>query len=114
MVVTNAAIDARRVGVILLSRAIAETARTTPGSPRMSSPHESIIGSTGTLTVATRGASGPGEVVIRFRGGTEAYIAWSEHPIELGTTVVVFNERGGRQVDVEKLSASPAVPDSQP
>jgi hypothetical protein len=74
----------------------------------MSSPHESIVGSTGTVTVSTRGPEGPGEVVVRFRGGTEAYIAWSEQPIERGTTVVVFNERGGRQVDVEKLSASPA------
>jgi hypothetical protein len=76
----------------------------------MSSPHESIIGNTGTVTVATRGADGPGEVVIRFRGGTEAYIAWSERPIESGTTVLVFNERGGRQVDVETLSGAVEAP----
>ncbi len=60
----------------------------------------SAIGCTGRLTVATRGADGPGEVVISLRGGTEAYLAWSEQPLPRGTTVLVFNARGQRSLDV--------------
>jgi hypothetical protein len=50
--------------------------------------------------VATRGTDGPGEVLVKMRGGTEAYLAWSEHPLAKGTTVLVFNSRGARTVDV--------------
>jgi hypothetical protein len=60
----------------------------------------SVVGCEGKLLVATRGAGGPGEVLIRTRGGTEAYLAWSEHPLEKGTVVLVFNDRGERAVDV--------------
>ena len=35
-----------------------------------------------------------------MRGGTEAYLAWSEAPLNKGTTVLVFNARGERAVDV--------------
>jgi hypothetical protein len=52
------------------------------------------------LTVATRGADGPGEVLVKMRGGTEAYLAWSEQPLPKGATVLVFNSRGARTVDV--------------
>ncbi|MGO9750629.1 MAG: hypothetical protein ACLP8S_27185 [Solirubrobacteraceae bacterium] len=61
---------------------------------------ETVLGCPGTLTVATRGASGPGEVLVKTRGGTEAYLAWSEQPLERGTEVLVFNARGERAVDV--------------
>jgi hypothetical protein len=61
---------------------------------------ESAVGCTGTLTVATRGVGGPGEVLVKLRGGTEAYLAWSEQPLAKGTTVLVFNARGHRTVDV--------------
>jgi hypothetical protein len=54
----------------------------------------------GTITVATRGEAGPGEVLVKMRGGTEAYLAWSEQPIAKGTQVLVFNSRGERTVDV--------------
>jgi hypothetical protein len=52
------------------------------------------------LTVATRGESGPGEVRIKIRGGTEIYRAWSETPIQRGATVLVVNDRGSRTLDV--------------
>jgi hypothetical protein len=52
------------------------------------------------VIVATRGAAGPGEVLVQVRGGTEAYIAWSEQPLARGTEVLVFNARGERTVDV--------------
>jgi hypothetical protein len=58
------------------------------------------VGCTGKLTVATRGPAGPGEVLVKMRGGTEAYLAWSEQPLAKGTTVLVFNSRGARTVDV--------------
>jgi hypothetical protein len=61
---------------------------------------ESLIGSIGVLVIATRGAQGPGEVIIKVRGGSEAYLAWSAEPIPQGATVLVINNRGTRSVDV--------------
>ena len=61
---------------------------------------ESLIGSIGVLVIATRGAKGPGEVILKVRGGSEAYIAWSAEPIPRGATVLVINNRGSRSVDV--------------
>jgi hypothetical protein len=63
-------------------------------------PDESAVGCTGELIVATRGAAGPGEVLVKMRGGTEAYLAWSEEPLARGTQVLVFNARGDRALDV--------------
>jgi hypothetical protein len=68
------------------------------------SAHESPVGRSGKLTVATRGAEGPGEVLVQVRGGTEAYIAWSEEPLAKGTEVLVFDSRGERSVDVMEWS----------
>jgi hypothetical protein len=61
---------------------------------------QSPVGCTGKLTVATRGPAGPGEVLVKVRGGTEEYIAWSEQPLAKGTAVIVFDSRGERAVDV--------------
>jgi hypothetical protein len=61
---------------------------------------QSPVGCTGKVIVATRGEAGPGEVLIRIKGGTEAYLAWSEQPLARGAEVLVFNVRGGREVDV--------------
>ena len=63
-------------------------------------PDESAVGCTGTVVVATRGVEGPGEVLVKIHGGTEAYLAWSEQPLARGSTVLVFNSRGDRAVDV--------------
>ncbi len=61
---------------------------------------EAAIGAVGTLLVATRGSAGPGEVLIKIRGGSEAYIAWSDKPLPRGATVLVVDFRGVRAVDV--------------
>jgi len=61
---------------------------------------ESLIGSIGVIIIATRGAAGPGEVLVKIRGGSEAFIAWSAEPIRRGSTVLVINNRGTRTVDV--------------
>ncbi len=60
----------------------------------------SAIGRTGVITVATRGRDGPGEVLVQIRGGSEAFIAWSDEPLPAGTSVLVIDERGTRTVDV--------------
>ena len=76
---------------------------------------ESSIGSVGVLTVATRGADGPGEVHIKIRGGSELFLAWSDKPLPKGSTVLVVNSRGARAVDVieweDVLGESPRIPD---
>jgi hypothetical protein len=61
---------------------------------------EACIGTVGVLTVATRGVAGPGEVLIKTRGGTETFLAWSEKPLPRGATVLVIGSRGARTVDV--------------
>jgi hypothetical protein len=61
---------------------------------------ESSIGAVGVLTVATRGSHGPGEVLIKIRGGSEHFLAWSEAPLPRGATVLVIESRGSRAVDV--------------
>ncbi len=61
---------------------------------------ESVVGCDGMLTIATRGPDGPGEVLVKTRGGTEAYLAWSEQPLARGTDVLVLSSRGERAVDV--------------
>lgn len=57
-------------------------------------------GRVGVLLTGTRGADGPGEVLIRIRGGTETYLAFSESPIARGQSVLVVESRGLRAVDV--------------
>jgi hypothetical protein len=64
-------------------------------------PDESAVGCTGTVIVATRGA----EVLVKVRGGTEAYLAWSERPLARGTEVLVYNARGDRTLDVMEFTS---------
>lgn len=52
---------------------------------------DAVIGCTGELLVGTRGAQGPGEVLVRVRGGTEAFLAWSDDPLPKGATVLVVD-----------------------
>jgi hypothetical protein len=68
-----------------------------------------VVGTTGRLILPTRGPEGPGEVMLPMRGGTEAYIAWSEEPLPRGCEVLVWNSRGDRSVDVLQFG-SPADP----
>ncbi len=62
----------------------------------------SLIGTIGVLCIATRGPAGPGEVLVKVRGGSETYIAWSPTPLAKGTTVLVIESRGHRTVDVSE------------
>ena len=60
----------------------------------------SAIGCIGVVIIATRGVAGPGEVLVKIRGGSEAFIAWSPEPLPKGATVLVIESRGTRTVDV--------------
>jgi hypothetical protein len=61
---------------------------------------EAVVGCTGELLIGTRGTAGPGEVLVRIRGGSEAFLAWSDDPLPKGATVLVVDSRGARHVDV--------------
>ncbi|EFG77378.1 hypothetical protein HMPREF0591_2770 [Mycobacterium parascrofulaceum ATCC BAA-614] len=61
----------------------------------------SAIGCVGTLTVATRGDRGAGEVLVTVRGAKEAFLAWSDDPLPKGAQVLVVEVRGTRTVVVE-------------
>jgi len=75
---------------------------------------ESSVGCVGVLLVGTRGRGGPGEVLIKIRGGSEAFLAWSDQPLPKGATVLVVESRGSRAVDVieweDTLGDSPRMP----
>ena len=77
---------------------------------------ESVIGTVGVLIVATRGPDGCGEVLVRVRGGSESYLAWSAAPLPKGTTVLIIDYLGPRTVDVvawdDPLGDAPAIPGS--
>lgn len=65
---------------------------------------EAVVGRTGVVLVATRGAAGPGEVLVGVRGGTEAFLAWSDEALPKGTRILVVESRGQRQVYVMEWS----------
>lgn len=75
---------------------------------------ESLIGSIGVLTIGTRGSRGPGEVLVKIRGGSECYIAWSPEPIAKGATVLVIESHGTRSVDVSEWADPTAPPPDEP
>jgi hypothetical protein len=62
------------------------------------------IGRVGVLTMGTRGPGGPGEVLIKIRGGSESFIAWSDEPLPEGTAVLIVESRGARAVNVVRWS----------
>lgn len=61
------------------------------------------IGLRGTITVATRGEQGPGEVELPVDGGSATFIAYSDEPLGRGVSVVVIDVRPNRKVDVARL-----------
>jgi hypothetical protein len=70
---------------------------------------DSVVGAIGVLTVACRGRGGPGEVLVKIRGGSETYLASCDKPLPRGTSVLVIEELGARRVTVTALS-----PESEP
>jgi membrane protein implicated in regulation of membrane protease activity len=68
------------------------------------------IGRVGVLTVATRGSDGPGEVLIKIRGGSESFLAWSDDPLPKGIDVLIVEVRGARAVTVVRWSEPSVTP----
>jgi hypothetical protein len=65
------------------------------------STDDTPVGRVGVLLVGTRGDRGPGEVLIKIRGGSESFLAFSDEPLPKGATVLVVDDsRGARAVDV--------------
>jgi hypothetical protein len=60
---------------------------------------QSVVGTVGRVTVPIRVGS-PGEVLLPVRGGTEAFAAWSDEPIEKHTKVLVIESTSARSVIV--------------
>ena len=63
---------------------------------------ESLIGKVGRVTVSIP-ASGPGEVLLPVRGGTESFAALSDEPIARHRRVVVVEALSGRSVFVTPI-----------
>jgi len=60
---------------------------------------DSLVGAIGRVTVPIP-ATGPGEVLVPVRGGTEAFAAWSDKPIAKDTRVLVVECTSARSVVV--------------
>jgi hypothetical protein len=62
------------------------------------------VGLLGVVISRVRGGDAPGEVRVVHGGLPHVYIAYAGDPLAVGTQVLVINDRGGRQVDVEVWS----------
>jgi membrane protein implicated in regulation of membrane protease activity len=63
------------------------------------SADESVVGKLATVTHPIK-AGKPGEVVVRIRGGTETYIAYSDTDLPAQTEVLVIAQRTARTIEV--------------
>ena len=61
---------------------------------------DEVVGKLGTVVTRIRGGERPGEVRVPVRGVNETFIAYSDTPVDRHETVLVFNSRGNRAVDV--------------
>jgi membrane-bound ClpP family serine protease len=68
----------------------------------VSEAYEGLVGQVGYVSVPIP-ADGPGEVMVSVRGGTEAFAAWADEPIEKHARVVVVDERSARSVTVSRF-----------
>jgi hypothetical protein len=62
---------------------------------------DGLIGTIGRVTVPIP-ETGPGEVLLPVRGGTEAFAAWADEPIAKHTRVMVIECLSGRSVHVTR------------
>lgn len=61
----------------------------------------SAVGLLGRVVTRVRGGELPGEVRVVVGGIPHDYLACSEHPLPVGTAVLVIGSRGARLIDVE-------------
>ncbi len=60
-----------------------------------------LVGAVGTVIARVRGGEKAGEIRVVVQGLPHYYLAYCPTVVEVGHHVVVINNRGGRQVDVE-------------
>ncbi len=65
----------------------------------MSADAGSVVGVIGRVTIPIP-VNGPGEVLLSVRGGTEAFAAWSDEPIDKHAKVLVVEVTSARSVIV--------------
>ncbi|MBI3687147.1 MAG: hypothetical protein HY241_07365 [Actinobacteria bacterium] len=83
-------------------RAIVDVARR---RSRMAS--QTLVGKVGLVVSAVRGGPRPGEVRVVVGGIAHYYIAYAAVAVPTGAEVLVINNRGARQVDVEPWPSIP-------
>ena len=59
------------------------------------------VGRVGTVVHRVRGGDAPGEVRVVHDGIAHDYLAYCDHPLQVGQQVLVIIDRGARRIDVE-------------
>jgi hypothetical protein len=67
---------------------------------------QALVGKVGLVTVRVRGGALPGEIRLVVQGIPHYYIAYCGQALAVGEHVLVINNRGARQVDVEPWQQS--------
>ncbi|WP_436533482.1 hypothetical protein [Actinoplanes sp. HUAS TT8] len=62
---------------------------------------ETLVGRIGTVIIPIRGGERAGEVRLLVAGIAHYYLAFAAGPVRAGADVLVINNRGSRQIDVE-------------
>ena len=62
---------------------------------------QTLVGKVGLVTTRVQGGSLPGEVRLVVQGIPHYYIAYCGQALAVGEQVLVINNRGARQIDVE-------------
>jgi hypothetical protein len=68
---------------------------------------QALVGRQGSVVIAVRGGNLPGEVRVVVEGIAHYYLAYAATAIPAGVDVLVINNRGARQVDVEPWPSLP-------
>jgi membrane protein implicated in regulation of membrane protease activity len=67
---------------------------------------QALVGKVGSVTMRVRGGPLPGEVRLVVQGIPHYYIAYCGQALAVGEQVLVINNRGARQLDVEPWQQS--------
>jgi membrane protein implicated in regulation of membrane protease activity len=67
---------------------------------------QTTVGRVGTVVHAIRGGAQPGEVRVLVEGIAHYYLAYAVKAVPAGADVLIINNRGARQVDVEPWPAA--------
>jgi hypothetical protein len=70
---------------------------------------ETVVGRVGTVVSGIRGGERPGVVRLLVAGIAQFYLAYAQTALPAGIGVLVINNRGARQVDVEPWPTVPPV-----